>query len=215
VRLSEPREFQLCLSPQRNVCIGAFPDRQKIVIGVPASHLGRFDRSAPLTIQDRRRAADHMDRTDMATEAGTRDICLAYASAATRKFGPKDLANILAKAVSHNLPAGITGMLLYIDGSFFQVLEGDAQVIHKLYDKILVDPRHSQAIKLIEEPIEARAFAQWSMGFARVTRDELAKIPGLNDFFGQGSSFNNLSEGRAKTLLTAFREGKWRRRLHR
>jgi len=150
----------------------------------------------------------------MTTEPATRDICLAYASAATRQFGPTDLAQLLAKAGSHNLQAGITGMLLYIDGSFFQVLEGDAQVVHKLYDKIQVDPRHCQAIKLIEEPIDQRTFSQWSMGYARVTRTELAKIPGLNDFFGQGSSFESLGEGRAKTLLAAFRQGRWRRRLH-
>jgi len=149
----------------------------------------------------------------MATESDIRDICLVYASAATREFEPKELTQILTKADQHNLGVGITGMLLYIDGSFFQVLEGGEQVVHTLYEKILRDPRHSQAIKLIEEPIEKRAFSQWSMGYARVTRGELAEIPGLNDFFGQGSSFNNLSEGRAKTLLAAFREGRWRRRL--
>ncbi|MEQ1912809.1 MAG: BLUF domain-containing protein [Vicinamibacterales bacterium] len=150
----------------------------------------------------------------MTTEPDTRDVCLAYASAATREFTPGELAQILAKAGSHNLQAGITGMLLYTDGSFFQVLEGAEDVVHKLYDKIQVDPRHSQAIKLIEEPIEKRAFSQWSMGFAKVTRSELAKIPGLNDFFGHGSSFYSLGEGRAKTLLAAFRDGRWRRRLN-
>ena len=150
----------------------------------------------------------------MTTEPDTRDVCLVYASAATRAFEPTELAQILAKAGRHNLRAGITGMLLYVEGSFFQVLEGDRQVVHRLYDKILVDPRHCQAIKLVEESIEKRTFSQWSMGFARVTRTELAKIPGLNDFFGKGSSFSSLGEGRAKALLAAFREGKWRRRLH-
>lgn len=151
---------------------------------------------------------------DMTTEPDTRDICLVYASAATRHFEPKELAQILTKAGRHNLRAGITGMLLYTEGSFFQVLEGNAQVVHKLYDKILVDPRHSRAIKLIEDRIEKRTFPQWSMGFARVSRDELARIPGLNDFFDRGSSFDKLGEGRAKALLAAFREGRWRRRLH-
>ncbi len=150
----------------------------------------------------------------MTTEPDPRDICLVYASAATQTLEPKELAQILTKAGRHNLRAGITGMLLYTDGSFFQVLEGGEQIVHALYDKILADPRHALAIKLVEERIEKRAFSQWSMGFARVTRDELKKIPGLNDFFGQGSSFNNLSEGRAKALLAAFREGRWRRQLH-
>lgn len=148
------------------------------------------------------------------TEPDTKDICLVYASAATQEFEPKELLKILAKAGRHNLRNGITGMLLYAEGSFFQVLEGNGQKVHQLYERILLDPRHAQAIKLIEEPIERRAFSQWSMGLARFTRTELSKIPGLNDFFGQGSSFTGLGEGRAKTLLAAFREGRWRRRLH-
>jgi hypothetical protein len=51
------------------------------------------------------------------------------------------------------------------------------------------------------------------MGYAKVTREELAKIPGLNDFFGKGSVFTELESGMAKVLLDAFREGKWHRRL--
>lgn len=150
----------------------------------------------------------------MTTESDRREVCLVYASAATRDFGPSELAQILTKSGRNNLRAGITGMLLHTDGSFFQVLEGDDKVVHTLYEKILADPRHTQTIKLVEEPIEKRAFSQWSMGFARVSRDELKKIPGLNDFFDRGASFHGLGEGRAKTLLAAFREGKWRRRLH-
>jgi hypothetical protein len=148
------------------------------------------------------------------TKEGAREICLVYASAATRKFEPKELAEILKAAGRHNLRAGITGMLLYVDGSFFQVLEGDEERVHALYEKITRDARHTSALKLIEEPIEERAFSRWSMGFAEMKRSELSKIPGLNDFFGAASSFHDLGFGRAKSLLAAFREGKWRRRLH-
>ncbi len=147
-------------------------------------------------------------------QPATHDICLVYASAATRAMERNDLGNILEAAIRHNAPAGITGMLLYVDGAFFQVLEGDAVRVHTLYDAILKDPRHASAIKLIEEPIEKRSFSRWSMGFAQLTRAEISKISGLNDFFGQGSSLLELEPGRAKNLLSAFREGKWRRRLH-
>jgi len=51
------------------------------------------------------------------------------------------------------------------------------------------------------------------MGFPRVTSKDLAEIPGLNDFFGQASSYLEIGEGRAKTLLAAFKEGQWRARL--
>lgn len=44
-------------------------------------------------------------------------------------------------------------------------------------------------------------------------RTFLADIPGLNDFFARGRSYTELGEGRAKTLLSAFKEGAWRHSL--
>jgi hypothetical protein len=120
---------------------------------------------------------------------------------------------LLTRARKFNDSHGLTGMLLYVDESFFQILEGDSDELHTLYERIEQDNRHAKLIKLIEMPIEKRTFESWSMGYAKVTREELAKIPGLNDFFGKGSSFSALEAGKAKVLLDAFREGKWRRRL--
>ncbi|NOT25578.1 MAG: BLUF domain-containing protein [Acidobacteria bacterium] len=141
-------------------------------------------------------------------------MLLAYSSAAARPLSAADLLDLLTRARKHNEMHGITGMLLYVDGAFFQVLEGNKDVLRALYEKIDRDTRHSNVLKLIEEPIDHRAFADWSMGYARATRDTLSTIPGLNDFFARGSSLNELESGRAKVLLEAFREGRWRRRLN-
>jgi hypothetical protein len=48
------------------------------------------------------------------------------------------------------------------------------------------------------------------MGFSSVSPDKLRDVPGLNDFFGRGSSFTKLDAGRAKKILSAFVEGHWR-----
>jgi hypothetical protein len=142
-------------------------------------------------------------------------ILLAYSSVATRHFDRDSLMELLTFARTFNDSHGLTGMLLYVDESFFQILEGDPDELHALYGRIEHDNRHAKIIKLIEMPIEKRTFARWSMGYAKVTREELAKIPGLNDFFGKGSVFTELEAGKAKVLLDAFREGKWRRRFGR
>jgi hypothetical protein len=104
-------------------------------------------------------------------------------------------------------------MLLYQNQSFFQVLEGDRSVVEALFEKVALDPRHTRVTKVILEPISERAFASWTMGYPRVSEKELAEIPGLNDFFGRSSSYLELGEGRAKTLLAAFKDGKWRMSL--
>lgn len=102
-------------------------------------------------------------------------------------------------------------MLLYHQDSFFQVLEGPPAVVEGLYERICADERHTKIVKLIQEPIESRSFSEWTMGLGQPDRDELGAIPGLNDFFRQGSCLWELEPGRARTLLNAFRDGRWRR----
>jgi hypothetical protein len=56
-----------------------------------------------------------------------------------------------------NKPLGITGMFLYSDGSFFQVLEGEAATVDALYEKLDRDKRHQQLTLIIREPIANQA----------------------------------------------------------
>lgn len=132
-----------------------------------------------------------------------------YSSAATREFTPAELADLLKKAREFNELHDLTGMLLYAEGSFFQVLEGPEEVVAALYENIEKDKRHEQVTKIIVEPIHKRSFAEWTMGFSNVSREDLAKIEGTNDFFSKARCFAELDSGRAKKLLAAFRDGRW------
>lgn len=137
-----------------------------------------------------------------------------YCSALTgADLGPAELHSLLDGCRSNNAKRDVTGMLLYQHRSFFQVLEGDRSVVEALYEKIAKDPRHERMTKLVQEPITERAFADWTMGYSRITSSELATIPGLNDFFRGAKSYLELGEGRAKTLLAAFKDGRWRATL--
>ncbi len=133
-----------------------------------------------------------------------------YSSAATVDFSHDDIISLLEVARKNNAKLGVTGMLLYDNGSFFQILEGQPQVVDSIYEKIEKDKRHNQVKKIICEEIEKRDFAEWTMGHAGLTRAELLKIEGFNDFFQGQKNLIDLDEGRAKTLLNAFKEGKWR-----
>ncbi len=135
-----------------------------------------------------------------------------YASAACQPFDGAALRGLLENSRAHNEQAGITGMLLYADGSFFQVIEGPAEAVSALFARIAADPRHEQVTRIIEEPIARRRFADWSMGFPGVC-DDLSALPGFNDFFGHGGCLARLDVGRARKLLEAFGAGRWRQRL--
>jgi hypothetical protein len=117
---------------------------------------------------------------------------------------------LLETARRVNAALDISGILLYEDKSFFQVLEGPPKAVKALYEKIGRDKRHYNVIKIIEEPIGTRSFSEWTMGYAGVTRKELQDIEGLNDFFSTQRCYIDLDQNRAKTLLEAFKSGKWR-----
>jgi len=138
---------------------------------------------------------------------------LAYSSVPSRPMKRSEVVAILTHARAKNARLGVSGMLLAVEGSFFQVLEGKAEVLAALYSTICADRRHRSVLKLIEEPVQKRSFADWSMGYSEASRSELAGIPGLNDFFLGDSSFGALEPGRARALLAAFQDGKWRRKL--
>ena len=134
-----------------------------------------------------------------------------YCSVSTNgDLGSAGLAALLAECREKNARAGLTGMLLYHDDTFFQVLEGDRPAVESLVERLSKDKRHERFTKIVLESIEERAFAQWTMGHSRISKKQLADIPGLNDFFAQGRSYMDLGEGRAKTLLDAFKQGAWR-----
>jgi len=136
--------------------------------------------------------------------------CIYSSASAKTDFTTSELNILLDECREQNAKAEVTGMLLYFERTFFQVLEGDRTVVEALFEKIGKDKRHDRVAKIILEPIEERDFAAWTMGYSKITTKELADIPGLNDFFARGNSYLELGEGRAKTLLGAFKEGKWR-----
>jgi hypothetical protein len=136
-----------------------------------------------------------------------------YASAALGHPETVELTALLQAARKHNEAAELTGMLLYTEGSFFQVLEGAPHAVEALYARIELDKRHEKVTKIVAEAIPGRSFADWTMGFSQISRKELALISGSNDFFSGSSCYLGLDSGRAKKLLSAFREGRWRKTL--
>jgi Sensors of blue-light using FAD len=97
------------------------------------------------------------------------DIRAIYKSRCKRASA-SDWQSILASARRYNPGHGITGAL-FCDGlNYVQVLEGEANIVDALFLRINDDPRHDDVVLLAREPIEARMFADWAMGFAEIER---------------------------------------------
>jgi uncharacterized membrane protein (DUF373 family) len=111
---------------------------------------------------------------------------LSYISTATRPMTTDDLTDILRVARAGNADKGITGMLLYSNGTFVQVLEGEEDDLNALLEVIKRDSRHTALHVLEKKLIARREYPDWTMGFKRLGREDLAEVPGINKFFDEG-----------------------------
>lgn len=91
---------------------------------------------------------------------------IVYSSTAIVDFTEKSLLRLLHRARTFNEQAGITGVLMYGNGQFTQVLEGCPAAVRCLYARIAADPRHGRLEKLADGLVARREFTEWRMSFA-------------------------------------------------
>jgi hypothetical protein len=133
---------------------------------------------------------------------------LLYISRADINFTDQELLQLLEQCREKNLRLEITGMLLYKDGNFMQLLEGDPSAVRSLYETISADFRHCNVNCLIEGHVAARQFPQWSMGFQNLKSVDLQAVPGYSEFLNLPLSQQEFSANptRAQELLLLFKK---------
>ncbi|MEM5473749.1 BLUF domain-containing protein [Hoeflea sp. AS60] len=97
-----------------------------------------------------------------------------YVSGSSKPMAVDDIQKILAVSRRNNLRDGITGMLLWADGVFIQILEGEADTVRSAFRRIESDDRHRNIMVVLEQTAEKRLFNQWSMGFKQLDADMAA-----------------------------------------
>lgn len=89
---------------------------------------------------------------------------LTYISQISRELSVQEIQNISEVSIRNNQRDDITGVLLYLNGIFFQIIEGKEDKIESLYKKILVDDRHNNILCLkAEYDVTERMFPNWAM----------------------------------------------------
>lgn len=100
---------------------------------------------------------------------------VAYCSRAAPEVDASTVDRIVATARRTNPAQGITGLLVFGSGVFFQWLEGPRDHITGLMAKILRDPRHDEVVTLSHsEEVRERLFPDWSMEL--VTPDQIREV---------------------------------------
>ena len=130
---------------------------------------------------------------------------LIYVSTATKIMTKDNLQSILMESMRHNYDHNITGILLYDQGSFCQVLEGDKKNVLSLFKKIKNDKRHFNVITISEKAIQYREFSAWSMRFINLDFYDREMIEGYQTISGKRMNWTDINVSLAKNILMQFK----------
>jgi hypothetical protein len=87
-----------------------------------------------------------------------------YCSRASAGVGDADVQRIVAASHRNNPARGITGLLVFGSGIFFQWLEGPREHVQQLMQILHADTRHQDVLLLeAEEELRERLFPAWDM----------------------------------------------------
>jgi hypothetical protein len=138
-------------------------------------------------------------------------IRVTYLSQTSEPLSADGLLGLLTQCHRNNTAKGLTGMLLFGNGTFLQSIEGEATVVDPLIERISKDPRHRDIKILRRDEIKERQYSDWSMGFERVTESTLAAIPSLRNFGLRNFTADYLSthDDVVETLLDRHRAPHW------
>ena len=101
---------------------------------------------------------------------------IVYRSRAVGPVTDVDLFYLLAQARDLNAAVGVTGILIYDRGHFFQWIEGANGKLGPLWNRIRNDQRHRDVEVLADQAIPSRLFHEWSMRFAHRDRQYEAMV---------------------------------------
>ena len=110
-----------------------------------------------------------------------------------------------------NAALGISGILLFSEGTFLQVLEGPADAVDQLYETIVKDRRHRNIVRLHESIVPERSFPDWSMGWKRIPADHplaenVRRIGDMQDLSAHASDMNGAIATLARTFYAVNRD---------
>jgi hypothetical protein len=98
---------------------------------------------------------------------------LVYVSNRKPTCTKEEIEKILASCKKNNPGLDITGVLLYSDTKFIQLVEGESKVIMNLYDKIKKDARHTNPMMISYGPIKQKTFPAWHMGTKDISNNQM------------------------------------------
>ncbi len=127
-------------------------------------------------------------------------IC--YVSTATEDLGKMAMEKLLNDTSFYNNKHDIRGVLLYSEGKFFEVLEGDKKIVMDLYDHIQKDSRHHNIIQVLGKDLKQGAFDGFKAEI--VTDSNKFDYQIVKEYMEQVEGLDSQTQQTVKKILEVF-----------
>lgn len=93
------------------------------------------------------------------------NYAITYVSTASNNLKAQEISELLRYSKENNNTRGITGILLFSESNFFQIIEGEKEKIVELYSTISTDKRHHNLIQIVGKEIHNEAYDGYESDF--------------------------------------------------
>jgi hypothetical protein len=101
---------------------------------------------------------------------------LTYRSEAKLGITAEDIISILRQSEANNPKYEVTGCLVFNEGYFVQLLEGEKEIVKERFAIIEADQRHEMVEVLSEGQTSDRMFEDWKMAYIKLPDDPDSKL---------------------------------------
>ncbi|MHA6279037.1 BLUF domain-containing protein [Salinimicrobium sp. CAU 1759] len=127
-------------------------------------------------------------------------IC--YISSATKNFNDIEVEDLMDKWQEQNSKLDIKGILLYSEGHFFQVLEGEKKSVLSLFQKIQQDARHTSVIQVLGKDVNRGSLDGYVVEHLKGARYSKPEVIGM--YCGSVKGMDPRIQEQIKVILKSF-----------
>ncbi|MDT0645353.1 BLUF domain-containing protein [Zunongwangia sp. F260] len=130
---------------------------------------------------------------------------ISYVSTVNPELSETEIQEALDFSKNWNNDNNITGILLYSQGNFFQVLEGEENLLKSLFSRIKADQRHHNVITIFQKKVPNIQFDDYEVDF--ISLDDSYNAAQIDTYLSQIDLLNPSIQGSVRYILNKFTEG--------
>ncbi|RKS43466.1 FAD-dependent sensor of blue light [Gillisia mitskevichiae] len=127
---------------------------------------------------------------------------IVYVSTANKNLEKAEIKKILSSSKKWNNENDVTGLLLFSEGNFFQIIEGEKKIITDLFKNINADDRHHNILQIFGKDIHREAYDGYEADF--VSDEAYFDPEKFQHYLNQIKVLDNPSQKAVENILKAF-----------